>query len=151
MELLRQTISDHPMFGNIKREVVVYGANIDGKFNQIVIDAEVRYYDENQDGKDVSAGFNGKLKDWIINNADFTTMRDHQGNILSNPDYQEPPTDGEDTREEHEKEKYLKAPSFDYFFAIIKNPKSPSLINILQMHIVENDKIKFFDKMLNIH
>lgn len=161
--LLEQEISHHPLFPNIKRKVAVYGANIDGRFGQIVLDAEVRYFDENQDGKEVSNAFVRKLEGWIVNNADFTTARDGKGRPLPNPQYitreaaleklrsegAEVPDDI-DPRSPEQREEYLKVPSFDYFFGIIKNPKSPSLINILQLHIVHNDAIKFFDKMLNL-
>ena len=64
--------------------------------------------------------------------------------------YKEAPTGGEDTRTNEEKEKFVRLPSFDYFFSIVKNPKSPSLINLLLLHIQENDGIKFFDKLLNL-
>lgn len=159
--LLEQPISDHPVIPNIKRKVAVYGANINGKFEQIVIDAEVKYYNENNE--DVSHFFVGKLQDWIINNFDLTTARDGKGRPLPNPQYitrevaveklrsegVEVPEDI-DPRSPEQKEEHIKVPSFDYFFNIIKNPKSPSLINILQLHIVHNDAIKFFDKMLNL-
>lgn len=49
--------------------------------------------------------------------------------------YKEAPTGGEDTRTNEEKEKFVRLPSFDYFFSIVKNPKSPSLINLLLLHI----------------
>lgn len=37
--LLEQPISNHPNVKGVKRKVVVYGANIDGRFHQIVLDA----------------------------------------------------------------------------------------------------------------
>lgn len=161
--LLEQEISHHPLYPNIKRKVLVYGAEVSGRFHQIVLDAEVQYLDTNQDNKDVSIAFARKLEGWIVNNADFTTARDGKGRPLPNPQYitrevaveklrnegAEVPEDI-DPRSPEQREKYLKAPSFDYFFKFIKNPEAPSLINILQLHIVQNDAIKFFDKMLNL-
>ena len=32
MEIVRQPISNHPLFGNVKREIVVYDAHISTKF-----------------------------------------------------------------------------------------------------------------------
>lgn len=151
--LLEQEISSHPLFENIKRKVVVYGANIDGKFNQIVMDAEVRYFDSNNADKDVTAGFNSDLKGWIVNNQDFTTVRDEKGFPVPNSTYQEPPEteEQEDLRTPNQQEKYLKVPSFDYFFGIIKDPTAPSLIKLLQMHILQNDSIQFFDELLKLN
>lgn len=70
--------------------------------------------------------------------------------MVANPQFREAPTEGEDDRSPKEMESYLKMPSFDYFFGIIKNPKAPSLINLLALHIIHNNEIKFFDDMLNL-
>lgn len=148
--LLEQEISRHPLFPNIKRKVVVYDVAIQGKYEQILLDAEIKYFDANQEDKDVSVAFNGKIEGWIVNNQDFTTVRDAKGKPMPNPRFREAPSESEDDRTPEEKEQYLKMPSFDYFFAIIKNPKAPSLINLLSLHIAGNDQIKFFDKMLNL-
>lgn len=148
--LLEQQISNHPLFPNIKRIVVVYGTNVDGRFEQIMIDADVRYLDENQGGKDVSEAFKTRLENWIVNNSDTTTVIDKKGNPVLNSEYIEAPTEGQDTRMPEQREKWKKAPSFDYFWNIIKDRKSSSLINILDVHIQRNDAIKFFDKMLNL-
>ena len=148
--LLEQEISRHPLFPNIKRKVAVRNITIQGEFEQIVIDACLLYYDENQGGKEVTPAFNSKLNGWIVNNNSLTTVRNDKGQPVLNPKYKEAPTGGEDTRADEEKEKFVRLPSFDYFFSIVKNPKSPSLINLLLLHIQENDGIKFFDKLLNI-
>ena len=47
-------------------------------------------------------------------------MRDAKGNMVANPQFREAPTEGEDDRSPKEMEPYLKMPSFDYFFGIIK-------------------------------
>lgn len=148
--LLEQEISRHPLFPNIKRKVAVRNVTIQGEFEQIVIDAHLLYYDENQDSKEVTPAFNSKLNGWIVNNNSFTTMRNDKGQPVVNPKYKEAPTGEEDTRTDEEREKFVRLPSFDYFFGIVKNPKSPSLINLLLLHIQENDGIKFFDKLLNL-
>lgn len=75
----------------------------------------------------------------------MTTVRDEKGQPVPNPNYKPLASDAPDDREENEKEEYQKSPSFDYFFSIIQNPKSPNLIKILQIHILENDKVQFFD------
>lgn len=139
--LLKQKISNHPKFPNVKREVVVYGPNIDGRFEQIVLDAEVRYYDENE--QDITAMFKSKL-DWVVNNKDLTTVRDSKGKPVPNPQFREAPAEGEDDRTPEEKEPYLKQPSFDYFAEIIK----AALSGLLALHIQQNDEIKFFDEIL---
>ena len=148
--LLEQEISRHPLFPNIKRKVAVRNITIQGEFEQIVIDACLLYYDENQGGKEVTPAFNSKLNGWIVNNSSFTTVRSDKGQPVVNPKYKEAPTDGEDTRTDEEKEKFVRLPSFDYFFGIIKDPKSPSLISLLALHIRGNDQIKLFDKLLNL-
>lgn len=148
--LLEQEISNHPLFPNIKRKVAVYDVAIQGKYEQILLDAEIRYFDENQENKDVTVAFNSKLNNWIVSNNEQTTVRDAKGNMVANPQFREAPTEGEDDRSPKEMEPYLKMPSFDYFFGIIKNPKAPSLINLLALHIIHNDEIKFFDDMLNL-
>lgn len=148
--LLEQKISRHPLFPNIKRKVVVSNITIQGEFEQIVIDACLLYYDENQGDKEVTTAFNSKLNGWIVNNSSLTTVRNDKGQPVLNPKYREAPASGEDTRTDEEKEKFVRLPSFDYFFGIVKNPKSPSLINLLLLHIQENDGIKFFDKLLNL-
>lgn len=145
-----QPISNHPLFPNIKREVIVENISIQGKFSQIVIDAEIKYYDTNQEGKDVTAAFQNKIKNWIVTNKDTSTVRDEKGNPISNPQYMEAPTEGEDTRTDNQKEPYMKAPSFDYFFGIITAKKAPNLVDLLRTHIVLNDRVKFFDNLLNI-
>ena len=148
--LLEQEISRHPLFPNIKRKVAVRNITIQGEFKQIVIDACLLYYDENQGGKEVTPAFNSKLNGWIVNNNSLTTVRNDKGQPVQNPKYKEAPTGGEDTRTDEEKEKFVRLPSFDYFFGIIKDPKSPSLISLLALHIRGNDQIKLFDKLLNL-
>ena len=148
--LLEQEISRHPLFPNIKRKVAVRNITIQGEFEQIVIDACLLYYDENQGGKEVTPAFNSKLNGWIVNNNSLTTVRNDKGQPMPNPKYKEAPTGGEDTRTDEEKEKFVRLPSFDYFFGIIKDPKSPSLISLLALHIRGNDQIKLFDKLLNL-
>lgn len=150
MTILEQNISNHPLFPHIKRRVIIRGVNIDATYNQIVINACIHFFDSNQDDKDVSTAFKTNLNDWIVNNNDYTTVRDAKGNPQPNPKYRDAPAEGEDDRTDEEKEPYLKAPSFDYFLQIITNPKSPSLINILAMHIQSNDQIKFFDKLMGL-
>lgn len=146
--LLEQEISNHPIVKDIKRKVVVYGTNIDGRFEQIVLDAEVHYFDENDN--DVTAAFVSKLKDWIINNQKYTTVRNRRGQMEKNPFYKEAPAEGEDNRTQEEKEQWLKMPSFDYFLQIIKSPSAPNLIALLKSHIIFDDEEKSFDKMLNL-
>nr|DAS36132.1 MAG TPA: hypothetical protein [Caudoviricetes sp.] len=148
--LLEQEISRHPLFPNIKRKVAVRNITIQGEFEQIVIDACLLYYDENQGDKEVTPAFNSKLNGWIVNNSSLTTVRNDKGQPVVNPKYKEAPTGGEDTRTDEEREKFVRLPSFDYFFGIIKDPKSPSLISLLALHIRGNDQIKLFDKLLNL-
>ncbi|MDO4763823.1 MAG: hypothetical protein Q4A00_05525 [Flavobacteriaceae bacterium] len=145
--LLEQFISNHPDFPNVKRKVVVYDVAIQGRHSQILLDAEVHYFDSNKDDVELHS-FNKKIKGWIVNNNDQTTVRDSKGKPVPNPQFREAPSDGEDDRIPEEKEPYLKQPSFDYFFGIIKNPKAPSLINLLALHIHQNDEIQFFDELL---
>ena len=149
--ILKQKISNHPYFPSVEREIVVRNVAIQGEYEQIIIDACVHYFDTTQERKDVTKAFNSKIDNWIVTNMETTTIRDAQGQPVANPKYKEKPAEGEDNRTEEEKEQYLKTPSFDYFFGIIKSPQAPNLVTLLSMHIVENDKIKFFDKMPNIN
>ncbi|MDO4224799.1 MAG: hypothetical protein Q4C75_02785 [Bergeyella zoohelcum] len=147
--ILTQKISNHPLFPNVSREVVVRNVNIQAEFSQIVIDAKIQYYDEEKE-KDVTNALPSSIKNWIVNNQTTTTARDTKGVPVANPQYKDAPNEGEDLRTDAEKEPYLRVPSFDYFLSIITNPNAPSLINLLRMHIVADDQVKFFDKMLNL-
>ena len=91
--------------------------------------------------------FVSTLPNWIVNNNDFTTVRDASGQPVANPKFREAPTEGEDDRTPNEKEQHLKQPSFDYFMALIE--KGVDLVALLRLHIIENDKIKYFDELLN--
>ena len=147
MEIVRQAISNHPLFGNVKREIAVYDAHISTKFKQIVLDAEVKYFDANNGDKEIQNTFVSTIPNWIVNNNDFTTVRDSGGQPVANPKFREAPAEGEDDRTPNEKEQHLKQPSFDYFMALIE--KGVDLVALLRLHIIENDKIKYFDELLN--
>ena len=146
MEIVRQPISNHPLFGNVKREIAVYDAHISTKFKQIVLDAEVEYFNAETNEK-IENIFVSALPNWIVNNNDFTTVRDASGQPMANPKFREAPAEGEDDRTPSEKEQHLKQPSFDYFMALIE--KGVDLVALLRLHIIENDKIKYFDELLN--
>ena len=87
--------------------------------------------------------FVSTLPNWVVNNNDFTTVRDASVQPVANPKFRE----GEDDRTPEECEKYLKQPSFDYFLALIE--KGVDLVALLRLHIIENDKIKYFDNEKN--
>ena len=142
MEIVRQAISNHPLFGSVKREIVVYDAHISTKFQQIVLEAEVEYFNAETNEK-IENTFVSTLPNWVVNNNDFTTVRDASGQPVANPKFREAPTEGEDDRAPEEREKYLKQPSFDYFLALIE--KGVDVVALLRLHIIENDKIKYFD------
>ena len=142
MEIVRQAISNHPLFGSVKREIVVYDAHISTKFQQIVLEAEVEYFNAETNEK-IENTFVSTLPNWVVNNNDFTTVRDSSGQPVANPKFREAPAEGEDDRTPEEREKYLKQPSFDYFLALIE--KGVDLVALLRLHIIENDKIKYFD------
>ena len=146
MEIVRQAISNHPLFGNVKREIVVYDAHISTKFKQIVLEAEVKYFNA-ETNEQIQNTFVSTLPNWIVNNNDFTTVRDASGQPVANPKFREAPAEGEDDRTLNEKEQHLKQPSFDYFMALIE--KGVDLVALLRLHIIENDKIKYFDELLN--
>ena len=146
MEIVRQPISNHPLFGNVKREIAVYDAHISTKFKQIVLDAEVEYFNAETNEK-IENTFVSTLPNWIVNNNDFTTVRDSSGQPMANPKFREAPAEGEDDRTPSEKEQHLKQPSFDYFMTLIE--KGVDLVALLRLHIIENDKIKYFDELLN--
>ncbi len=146
MEIVRQAISNHPLFGNVKREIVVYDAHISTKFHQIVLEAEVEYFNAETNEK-IENTFVSTLPNWVVNNNDFTTVRDASGQPVANPKFREAPAEGEDDRTTNEKEQHLKQPSFDYFMALIE--KGVDLVALLKLHIIENDKIKYFDELLN--
>ena len=147
MEIVRQQISNHPLFGNVKREIVVYDAHISTKFRQIVLDAEIEYFNAENNEK-IENTFVSSIPNWIVDNQDFTTVRDAKGQPVANPKFREAPEDTEeDDRTAEECEKYLKQPSFDYFMALIE--KGVDLVALLRLHIKENDKIKYFDELLN--
>ena len=70
MEIVRQQISNHPLFGNVKREIVVYDAHISTKFQQIVLEAEVEYFNAETNEK-IENTFVSTLPNWVVNNNDF--------------------------------------------------------------------------------
>lgn len=144
--IIKKSISNHPLFPNITRSVVIENLAVQAKYGQIVIEGFVQYLNEN--GEDVTSNFKSRIDSWIVDNSECTTVRDNKGNPVANPQYREAPENGEDNRSEVEKEPYLKKPSFDYFIEIIKNPDAPNLIKLLSMHIEYNDSIKFFDQLL---
>ena len=146
MEIVKQPISNHPLFGNVKREIAVYDAHISTKFKQIVLEAEVKYFNA-ETNEQIQHTFVSTLPNWIVNNNDFTTVRDASGQPVANPKFREAPAEGEDDRTSSEKEQHLKQPSFDYFMALIE--KGVDLVALLRLHIIENDKIKYFDELLN--
>ena len=135
--ILEQQISNHPKFPNIKRKVVVTELNIQPKYEQIYIEAYKQFFDE--DGVDVSKEFNTEVKNWFITNNDTTTIRNADGSSVFHPDYNPALPESE------ENIKYLKKPSFDYFFNLFTDENSPSPIKLLKSHIYFNDQAKFFD------
>lgn len=135
--IVEQQISNHPLFPGITRKVVVTELNIQPKYEQIYIEAYKQFF--NEEGVDVSKEFNTEIKDWIVTNKDTTTVRDAQGNPVFHPDYNPNLPESEDNV------KYQKAPSFDYFFAILTDENAPSPVKLLKSHIYFNDQIKFFD------
>ena len=135
--ILEQEISDHPKFTNIKRKVVVTELNIQPKYDQIYIEAYKQIFDE--EDVDVSKEFNTEIKNWFITNNDTTTVRNTDGSPVFHPDYNPALPESE------ENIKYLKKPSFDYFFDLLTDENSPSPIKLLKSHIYFNDQAKFFD------
>ena len=131
----KQKISNHNLFPNVERYVVVENVNLQAKYGQVVIEAYKEFYDG--EGNNISKEFDTTIKEWYINNQDVTTMRDGGGNPLVNPEFIE--------GESPEEERYLKAPSFDYFYDIIVNSGN-SLLGLLQAHIAFNDELGFFNK-----
>ena len=74
MEIVKQAISNHPLFGNVKREIAVYDAHISTKFKQIVLEAEVKYFNAETNDQ-IQNSFVSTLPNLIVNNNDFTTVR----------------------------------------------------------------------------
>lgn len=130
---LEQPISNHPLFSNVKRKVVVRNTQLQAEYEQIVIEAHIRYFNENDE--DITGNFVSEIPNWIINNSMRTTVRDMNGMPQPNPNYDE---------NDPNSEEYLKAPSFDYFHGVILN-SGVSLIQLLAMHIQLNDAEKFFN------
>ena len=131
---LTQQISSDPDFPSIKRFVNIRNAYLQAQYEQIIIEAHVTYFDENDNN--VSSKFKTEIDNWIINNNEMTTVRDHNGEPVANPMYnEENPSD---------EERFLKVPSFDYFFGIITT-KNISLITLLSMHITFDDELGRFN------
>lgn len=135
--ILEQQISNHPKFPNIKRKVIVTELNIQPKYGQIYIEAYKKFFDE--DDVDISKEFNIEIKDWIITDKDTTTVRNVDGSPVFHPDYNPLLPESENNI------KYLKQPSFQYFFNLLTDENSPSPIKLLKLHIYFNDQINFFD------
>ena len=131
---LSQQISSDPDFPNIKRFVNIRNAYLQAQYEQIIIEAHVTYFDENDNN--VSSKFKTEIGNWIINNNDTTTVRDMAGNPVPNPEY--------DEETNPVVEQFIKKPSFDYFFEIITT-KDISLITLLSMHIDFDDELGRFN------
>lgn len=135
--IVEQQISNHPVFTNIVRKVIITELAIQPRYEQIYIEAYKKFIDEN--GVDVSKEFNTEIKNWMVTNNDFTTVRDAQGVPVPNPNYDP------ELPESDNNQQYLKERSFDYFFAMLTNENAPSPVKLLKSHIYFNDQIKFFD------
>lgn len=72
-EIIRQKISNHPRFQNIKREVVITRISDNADVAQIPITGYVEYFDGEEN---VTSDFKSKIDNWIVGNHYDVEIRD---------------------------------------------------------------------------
>ena len=133
---LTQEISEHPGIPGIKRFVNVQDAALQAQYEQVVLDAYITYLDQNNN--DVTGRYKSKIENWILDNTTKTTVLNLQtGEPKANPDY----VDEETTPNI---DPYLKRPSFDYFFDMVKIDRV-DMISLLSGHIRYDDALGEFN------
>lgn len=118
-EIIRQKISNHPRFQNIKREVVITRISDNADVAQIPITGHVEYFDGEEN---VTSDFKSKIDNWIVGNHFDVEIRDENNEVVIDAETQEP----------------VKMPAFDYFQNIILENKVP-LLTLLSTYILNDD------------
>lgn len=126
-EIIRQQISNHPVFSDVERFVKINRIAENADVEQITIDAVVEYEKE---GVDVTSNFQSKIKNWIVGNHYLVTVRDAENQPVPNPDYNE--ETNPDVPE------FLMMPAFDYFHSLILANEVP-LLTLLAVNILNDD------------
>ena len=134
---LKQEISVHPDFPNIRRFVNVRNAELKAEYCQVVIEAHITYTDSNNEDKP-NTSFKSSIDNWILTNDTLTTVMDLETQQpVHNPDY----VDAETTPDVNP---YLQRPSFDYFFDLVTIDRV-DMISLLEAHIAFDDALGEFN------
>ena len=118
-EIIRQKISNHPLFDDVERYVVIQRIADNADVAQIPIIGYVDYF---KDGENVTKGFKSTIDDWIIGNHYEVEVRDENNEVVLDKETQES----------------IKMPAFDYFQSIILENKVP-LLTLLSTYILNDD------------
>lgn len=126
--ILRQKISNHPLFEDVERFVVIDRIAENADVAQIVIDARLEY---EKDGQDVSSNFKTRIQNWIVGNHYQVVVRDQNNEPIPNPEY--------DPEENPDVSEFLTMPAFDYFHSLILANQVP-LITLLSINVLNDDE-----------
>lgn len=132
-EIIRQKISNHPVFTDVERFVKINRIAENADVRQITIDAVVEY---EKDGVDVTSNFQSKIPNWIVGNHYLVTVRDSENNPVPNPDY--------DEETNPDVPEFLMMPAFDYFHSLILANEVP-LLTLLSVNILNDDAVGAFN------
>lgn len=130
--IIKQKISNHKVFTDVERFVVVTRIAENADVQQITIDAHVCY---ERDGVDVTSNFKSKIPNWIISNDYKVKVRDANNAPVDNPDYDE---------NEPNSEEFLTQAAFDYYHSLILANEVP-LLTLLSTSILNDDEQGAFD------
>lgn len=130
--IIKQKISNHPIFDEVERFVVIRRIAENADVNQITIDAHVVY---EREGIDVTSNFKSKIPGWIISNDYKVKVRDASNVPIPNPDYDDSDPNSEE---------FLMQPAFDYYHSLILANEVP-LLTLLSISILNDDEQGAFD------
>lgn len=130
--IIKQKISNHKVFTDVERFVVITRIAENADVKQITIDAHVCY---ERDGVDVTSNFKSKISNWIISNHYRVKVRDGNNAPIPNPDHDESDTNSEE---------FLMQPAFDYYHSLILANEVP-LLTLLSTSILNDDEQGAFD------
>lgn len=125
---IEQDITNHPVFEDVTRKVRITSFEANASSSTLKLGYQIVYM---RDSVDVSGMFNRQLPQWVITNSYKVFVRDSEGNVIPNPDY-----DAEDP----ESEEFLMQWGFDYFREIsFDSPDPVRLKQLMSTYILIDD------------
>lgn len=130
--IIKQQISNHKVFTDVERFVVITRIAENADVQQITIDAHIEY---KQLGVDVTSSFKSEIPNWVISNDYKVKVRDENNTPIPNPDHDESDPNSEE---------FLMQPAFDYYHSLILANEVP-LLTLLSTSILNDDEQGAFD------